>query len=226
MKSPLQSFPRSIGGIARAFTLIELLSVMAVVSMLAVATVPALRGTLDGINISGAAGVAEAEILLARQTAISRNLPVEVRFYKHDDGTGEAWRVMAVVIPASLSGAAADEWITSGKVLPGNIVIEDSQDYSTVLEKATPVTAEKIAPWSSQESSSAPKLLQGKSFVGFLFNPDGSTNLPSKDSSDVPQPWCLTLKNPQSQPMANAPAANYVSIVLDSLTGRTMAYQP
>ena len=220
MNSPHQSFSRRRSVGQSAFSLIELLTVMAMISMLAVATVPALRGTLDGINVSGAAGLAEAEILLARQTAISRNLPVEVRFYKHDDGTGDAWRVIAVVIPASASGQAADEWITSGKVLPGNVVIQDTNDYSTVLEKAAPLTADKIAPWSAQESSSAPKLVQNKNYVGFRFNPDGSTNLPNG------QAWCLTMKNPRSQPVSGAPAANYVSIVLDSLTGRTMTYQP
>ena len=175
---------------------------------------------MDGINISGAAGLAEAEILLARQTAISRNLPVEVRFYKHDDGTGDAWRVVAVVIPAAASGQASDEWMTAGKVLPGSVIIVDSDSFSTVLSKASALTSEKIAPWTSQEPGTSPRLLQNKSYVAFRFNPDGSTNLPSG------QPWCLTLKNPRSQPVNGAPAANYVSIVLDSLTGRTMAYQP
>ena len=175
---------------------------------------------MDGINISGAASLAEAEILLARQTAISRNLPVEVRFYKHDDGTGNAWRVLAVVIPAAASGQASDEWMTPGKVLPGNIIIEDSDSFSTVLSQAAPLTGDKIAPWSSLESATSPRLLQNKNYVAFQFNPDGSTNLPSG------KPWCLTLKNPHSQPVNSAPAANYVSIVLDSLTGRTMSYQP
>lgn len=211
----------------RAFSLIELLSVMALISVLAVATVPALRGTLDGINVSGAAGVAEAELLLARQTAISRNLPVEVRFYKYDDGSGEAWRLMGIVIPKAYSGQAADEWITTGKVLPGGIAFEDTSEYSTVLSKASaPSGSDPVAPWTTQESATAPKLLQNRNFVGFLFNPDGSTNLPSKDASDQSQAWCFTLKNPRSQAVANAPAANYVSIVVDSLTGRTIAYQP
>lgn len=220
MITPLQRFHRSCCPSSKGFSLIELLSVMAVLSVLMVAAVPAMKGTLDGINVSGAAGVAEAELLLARQTAISRNLPVEVRFYKSDDGTGTAWRTVALVIPAASSGLAADEWITAGKTLPGNVIIEDSNDYSTVVTKAVPASADKIAPWSSQESSSAPKALQGKNYVGFLFNADGSTNLPTG------QPWCVTLKNPKSQVLASAPAKNYVSIVLDSLTGRTLSYQP
>ena len=78
------------------FTLIELLSVIAIVSILAVTTLPAIRGTLDGVTISGAAGVVESELSFARQVAMSRNLPVEVRFYKHDDGNGMAWRAVAL----------------------------------------------------------------------------------------------------------------------------------
>lgn len=202
------------------FTVIELLSVMTLLSVLAVAAVPAMKGTLDGINISGAAEVAQAEFSLARQTAMSRNLPVEVRIYQHDDGNGLAWRVMSMVIPAGMSGQAADEWVTRGKVLPGNVVFDDTQDYSTMLSEAQPPAAEPVAPWTTAESSSAPALLKNKNYVGFLFNPDGSTNLPNG------QPWCLTLKNPRSPSAAGKPAANFVAIVVDSLTGRTMAYQP
>lgn len=205
----------------RAFSLIELLSAMVLISILTVATVPALRGTLDGFNVSGAAGVAEAEMSLARQTAISRNLPVEVRFYKYDDGSGNAWRLMAVVIPAWASGQAADEWISNGRVLPGNVVLDDGSEYSTILSKAAGSSGSgKKAPWVAQESTSAPRLLQGRSYVGFLFNADGSTNLPND------QPWCLTLKNPHSKPSETGPAANYVSLVVDSATGRTLSYQP
>lgn len=223
MNQPLPaSFrPGLFGRRVRAFSLIELLTVMTLLSLLVAATVPALRGMLDGISVSGAAGVAEAEIGLARQTAISRNLPVEVRIYRHDDGSGEGWRLIALVVPAAISGAADDEWLTPGKVLPGNILMEDT--FSTILSAAKPGsdTGTKTAPWSARESAGAPPLVKGKEYVGFFFQPDGSTDLPAD------QPWCLTLKNAHSQPVANgAPAANFVALVIDSATGRTLAYQP
>ncbi len=205
---------------AAGFSLIELLSVMMLLSVLAVAAVPAMKGTLDGINISGAAGVAQAEFALARQTAMSRNLPVELRIYQHDDGSGLAWRAMSMVIPASMSGQATDEWVTRGKVLPGGVAFDDTQEYSTMISQAQPTAGEPIAPWKTTEVSTAPALVRNKSYVGFLFNPDGSTNLPNG------QPWCLTLKNPRSQSASGKPAANFVAIVVDSLTGRTMVYQP
>jgi uncharacterized protein (TIGR02596 family) len=204
-----------------AFSLVELLVVMALISMLAVATVPALRGTLDGVTLSGAAGLVESEFSLARQTAMSRNLPVEVRFYQHDDGTGKAWRVLASVIPASASGQLADEWISRGKVLPGSVVADDTQEYSTVLSLAAPTNSSHSAgPWSDTESTTAPVLLKGKSYVGFQFRPDGTMNLPNG------QPWCVTVRGNKSQPVVGAPAVNYISIVLDALTGRTISYQP
>lgn len=214
-------FPAPFAARVRAFSLIELLSVMTLLSVLAVATLPAMKGTMDGLTISGAAGVAQAEFALARQTAMSRNLPVEVRIYKHDDGNGLAWRTMAVVIPAALSGQVADEWITRGKILPGNVILDDTQEFSTVLSLAqSPSGQNPVAPWTTAESAGAPGILKSKSYVGFLFNADGSTNLPSD------KPWCLTLRNSRSQPANGVPAANYVSIVLDSLTGRTLTYQP
>jgi uncharacterized protein (TIGR02596 family) len=216
MKFPLlrKHVPRA------AFSLIELLSVMTLLSVLAVAAVPAMKGTLDGVTISGAAGMAESEISLARQTAMSRNMPVEVRIYRHDDGNGLAWRAMALVIPASVSGQASDEWLNRGKILPGNVVVDDAQEYSTLLSQAQAPASEPMGPWTATESAGAPGLLKSKTYVAFQFKPDGSTNLPNG------QPWCITLRNYHSRPNGSAPAANYVSIVLDSLTGRTMSYQP
>lgn len=191
---------------------------MAVISMLAVVTLPALRGTLDGIAISGAAEVTAAELALARQTAISRNLPVDVRIYRHDDGNGPAWRMVALVIPASASGRSADEWLTNGRVLPAGVVFEDSNEFSTVL--STEANDPSVSPWRATEGSEAPPLLRNKDYVGFTFRPNGSTGL------DGTAAWCLTLKNPRAQGTESAPAANFVSIVLDALTGRTLTYQP
>ncbi len=205
---------------AAGFTLIELLSVIAIVSILAVTTMPAIRGTLDGVTISGAAGVVESELSFARQVAMSRNLPVEVRFYRYDDGNGIGWRAMASVIPASVSGAKADEWLSRAKVLPGNVVADDAQEYSTLISRAVASSSTNEGPWTATESAGAPGILRGKSYVGFQFRPDGSINLPNG------QPWCLTLRSFTSRQSGSAPADNYVSIVLDSLTGRTMSYQP
>lgn len=211
--------PRILGKLG--FTLLELLCVIALIAILGVAALPAMQSVLNGANLKGAAGMVESIIAMARQTSMSRNLPVEVRFYEFDDGTGEAWRKVGVLIPASSSGLPADQWITPVKLLPGNIIINDSGEFSTILSRATaPSGGEVIAPWLGQESMNAPKSVQGKNYVGFRFNSDGSSNLPSD------QPWCLTLTPPLAEAAGNAPAANYVALVMDPITGRTLSYQP
>jgi uncharacterized protein (TIGR02596 family) len=213
----------------KAFSLIELLTVLSIISVLAVATVPALKGTLDAFNVSGAADLAGSEISLARQMAISRNLPVEVRIYKDQAASGDAWRIIALVIPAIASGATDDEWVTGGKILPGNVLFEDTGDFSTLISEANPYNATTpVAPWSQTEVTNAPALVRGKEYIAFQFKPDGSTNLPSVNSSNLPAPWCLTLKGASAAPAPSGtgPSANYVAIVLDSLTGRSLTYQP
>jgi len=210
---------------SRGFSLIELLSVLAIITILAAATVPALKGTLDGFNISGAADMTGAELSLARQTAMSRNLPVEVRIYKIKDTTGDEYRVIALVVPKNASHAANDEWITPGKLLPGNVLFDRTNQYSTVISEGekNPSTADpRLVPWYGPAETAVPNLLKDSTYVAFQYSPDGSTNLPPG------QPWCLTLRNlnPKVSQVPNTPAANYVSIVIDSLTGRTLTYQP
>lgn len=206
----------------RAFSLVELLSVMGIMSLLAAAAVPALRGPMDGYNVSGAANSMEGVLALSRQTAMTRNVPVEVRFYKHKDEIGEGWRMVAPVITAAASGKAVDEYLMEVRPLTGNIVMEATESFSTIISNAgtLPPSGPKIAPWQGKEADSAPNSVRGKDYVAFQYNPDGSTNLPSDE------PWCVTLRNWHSRPENGRPADNFVSLVVDSHTGRTLKYQP
>lgn len=223
MKSRFSSFH------SQGFTLAEILTVMTILVILGAATVPTLKGTLDGVNLSGAVEVAQTQFSLARQTAITRNIPVEVRIYQTDDGTGLDYRTMAAVIPALVSNQPADEWLLTAKTFPGHVVIDSTagQEFSTVITESgsqAPSTADPAlpGPWSATESTGAPDLVKGKNYVAFRFQPDGTTNLP-KD-----KPWCLSFKGQHDHAAGSstAPAANYASIVLDPLTGRTLVYRP
>lgn len=210
---------RQIRRRAAAFTLIELLTVLAVIMVLSVVALPALRGTLDGVNITGAADTVGAELALARQVAMTRNLPVEVRFYKFsasESGMGrEAWRAVGALISTNVSGRASQEWIIPGRGLPGGVLMDDSAEYSTLLGLTQ-----------ADESADAPPLLRNKKYVAFLFNPDGSTDLDLRGTGGGPQPWSLSLRNANAPTSGSAPAANFATIVLDPATGRFSVYQP
>ena len=79
MKSKAPSFA------SRAFSLVELLVVMAVIAIVAGFAVPAVTTMLKGSQLTQGSQMVVDQIALARQTALSRNRSVEVRFYKFAD---------------------------------------------------------------------------------------------------------------------------------------------
>lgn len=205
----------------QSFTLIELLIVMSIIIVVTSLVLPAMRGPVDAISLSGAYGMTESILSVARQAAITRNLPVEVRIYKNDDGTGNEYRVLGSVIPASKSGVtpAVNEWISPPKALPGHIIMVTDPTFSTLLAKTPGGPDPKdTTSYKSQQ------------YISLTFQANGSTDLPETKADGVsPNPWCLSLKNPHSPAVTGPPpkpAANYVAIVIDAATGRTMSYQP
>ena len=212
----------------RAFTLIEMLIVMTIIGIVATLIVPALRGVLDNVNLTGSADNVTATFSLARQTAMSRNLPVELRIYKRDNGNGLAWDALALVIPQIVSGRP-DEWIGPVSLLNGSVIIDPNTTYSPLLVANTTVPTSTApnptAPWTASESSTSLPDVRSLTYVAFRFLADGSTNLPPPTSGSGP--WSLSLRNINGlKATGNAPSANYVALVLDANTGRMLVFRP
>ncbi len=212
----------------RGFTLIELLLVMAIITMIASLTVPAMRGILDGLNIAGAGDTVGAELALARQSAVSRNLPVEVRFYKDGTGNPGEYRSMSLVIPPSSTSAGNRvDRLTSLKSLPTGVGFDLTEPkFSTILSGATaadPTNPDQLGPISDTEPTDAPKQVAGKEYVAFTFRPDGTTNLDATTGNS----WCLTVRKiNDATGNSDRPANNFISIVVDPLSGKTLSFQP
>jgi hypothetical protein len=176
----------------------------------------------------------EVHISLARQTAMVRNLPVEIRFYQDSSISSNPWRIIGMVIPAISTGQSKDEWVSAPVTLPGMVIIDttEGKDFSTILtnlSEDTPTAANPnpVGPWQSQESNSAPYRVKGKSYIAFRFQPNGSTNLPTSADVSINKAWSISLKNLKDRSINNiTPAANYVAVVIDPLTGRTLSYRP
>jgi uncharacterized protein (TIGR02596 family) len=167
-----------------------------------------------------------AELELARETASARNLPVEVRFYQdtakpRDNNGNYPYRIMAIVIPISVSGATSDEFVAPPLFLSGDVVIDSSPQYSSGLNVSLGATG--LQPVGGTELATAPPAVRNLPFIKFTYLANGTINL------DPAQKWCLTLLNEnkaRSISAENLPAANFVTLILDTQTGRARVYQP
>ena len=70
---------------SRGFSLIELLVVCSIIALVVGFTVPAATTLIRGSQLTQAAQAVSDQISLARQQALSKNRPVEVRFYRFGD---------------------------------------------------------------------------------------------------------------------------------------------
>ena len=244
-------FPEDVEHNSEGFTLVELLVVIAIILIIAGAILPALKGSFEGINLSGASDVVVGQLLAARQMAASRNLTVELRIYNSNASSTSnnpstaLWNTIALLIPKDVSGRVADEWLGTPQTLPSGLIFDagptgaTTNSFSTIIAQGvtgggtsapTPTTPNAVVPWKvSSEATSAPYALRSHTYVAFRFQPDGTTDLPSTLlNSTTSTPWCLTIRSPHSKPAASAqyPAANYATLVLDPLNGRTSSYRP
>jgi len=233
-----------------AFTLIEMLVVLAIISILAIMALPSVKGVLGSMDMKGASNIVTSQLELARQTASTRNVQVDVRIYQDPNvidpnpnaalTTAGAFRIIAVAITSSSPGVIGDEYISPGLALPGDIVFDQTPAYSTLLDptqfdalgNTRQVLSTDMPP--KDQDPYAPLLLKGKSFIKFTYLANGTMNLSPTGGASATYPgisgnWCLTLRNLHAKAVTVAPVApanNFISMVLDPTTSRYRVYQP
>jgi uncharacterized protein (TIGR02596 family) len=224
------------------FTLIELLAVIALIAVVIAFAVPATTGIMKGTQMSQASQVLNDTLLLARQLAVTKNRPIEVRFYRYGDpdtpgedfSTPEngKWRALQLF-----------EVYDNGAVLPyaemvrmPRGIIFQPDEYSTLLK-------EELRPAiSAKEDKRAPELpidvnekRVGRNYLwtGFRYLPDGSTDLPpvaaeqADDGSidDKGDRWYLTLLGLVDE-NKDIRQTNFYTIQVDPVAGTLKSFRP
>ena len=222
----------------QAFTLVEMIAVMAIAVILITLLVPATTQILGGSDLTQTNQLLTNQLALARQQALTQNHPVEVRFYQFaDPAAGES-----VTSPSTWKYRAVQSFVISeagtatpiGKLsrFPNTIIIDKGATLSTLLGNAQAsastsgaITAPALTSSPQSQSNSIPPAGVSYNSVAFRFYADGSTNLPlaTSGSSNL---WFLTLHQLQKGDALMQPPANFASIQIDPSNGNLREFRP
>jgi uncharacterized protein (TIGR02596 family) len=198
------------------FTLIEMLVVMAIIGIILALTLPATTTILRGNRMTQATQIVVDRLALARQTAITRNHAVEVRFYQFADpevpGAASSFRALQALEVVKANVVLPLEKL---QPLPTAIIIDSAQSLSSLLDKnkRTKVTATAASP-------PLPRVGTNYSYIALRFRPDGSTDLlPTAD-------WFLTLHSETNGDGLATPPANFVTVDIDPVSGTLKFFRP
>jgi uncharacterized protein (TIGR02596 family) len=184
----------------RAFSLVELLVVVSIILLLMALAATAINPTLRASKLTNATQSIVDELGNARQTALSLNLPVEVRIYKlPPDNALSPIRFRG--FQTFLLEASGSKPLTAPIVFPEPVVFSDDTAASSLLGLT------------EETSADAPG-----NYVSFRFRPNGLCS--GIDSSTT----SLTLVFADSPALSSG--INFATIQIDPVTGRVFTFRP
>jgi uncharacterized protein (TIGR02596 family) len=164
------------------------------------------------------------ELNLARQTALTQNHDVEVRFYQvasKSDPNDVQFRAFRSFLPNAQNADAAQP-LSAVRYLPEPVIISPDARFSTLLDyggiggqRAGLVKAQEILPAGGSPST----------YISFLFRSTGGTNLTPVDPPDGKWYLTLYLENAPKNSTTGIPD-NYFTALVEPVTGRVRTFRP
>ncbi len=206
---------------ATAFTLVELLVVMAIMIILLALVLPATTSLMRSMNIGRAASMITDEMNFARQTALARNRDVEVRLYAFPSTVNNSQKQYRAIRTLLADGTDATKSVPLSRIkyLPDPIIISKDTTFSTILDYANSSRSGLVHTNETIPSSGSVE------YVSFLFRANGGTSL--KPLSPPTGNWFITLYAENAAlDGANGLPKNYFTAQIDPVTGRVRSYRP
>lgn len=198
----------------RAFSLIEMLVVLAFVGALLALSIPSLVSLNSSMNLTQTGDNLVDFFANARQQAIAANSAVEIRFY--DLFSEEDDRVVKTL---QVVHQSSDGTYIGGEVLwfPAGVGISRDSKLSSFFSSEDQLRKSLLTGVSGEVLPAD----QEAGYLGFRFNPDGSTTLPSGS-------WFLTvvLENREEVREEGQSPANFYTIQMDPVMGRIRTFRP
>lgn len=183
-----------------AFSLVELLVVMAILTLLMTMVVPAISSIQQSYQLNKSSALLRDNLLLARQLAITQNTSIFASLCQVADESGQ--KRFNTLLLSRLRADGSMQSISKPVRFPPGFSISTDSKWSSVMTLA---------------ETNVPLLASSVPCRQIRFKASGSTDLPV--SSD----WFLTIYH---DPGSSGPSHNFVTLVLDPITGRVFSYQP
>lgn len=190
----------------RAFSLVELLVVIAIIAALATAAVPAFNKLVMAGRLAAGGRMLIDEITFARQTALSRNLPVELRIYKlpkDNAPSTSVWRGCQVFE----MGSAGERSVGNLKFFTEPVVITEDTQKSSMLTMTAQTPTKDVGPYSAASVR----------YVAVRFSPSGMAGVTNSNNY-------VTLVLEKDKPLSEG--ANFVTVQVNPVTGTVRSYRP
>jgi len=213
---------KSSGRGMRGFTLVELLCVLAIMSIVMATTWSSLAGLMSGSSLTNNAYNLGGLVQQAKTAAMTQNTYVWLGFYSYTINGAPA---VAVATVTSRSGLATDLQNNNYQILVHpltlkNVVVAQSTDYLNKLPGVDTTNNTDV----SQSAYPFTLNLPGQGIVTFsdviAFSPDGSVNLPQSDGS-------LTLEQCVGVGLDASPSktTKTVAVQIHGLSGQVSVFQ-
>lgn len=195
----------------RAFSLLELLVVVAIIAILSSLALSGLGNVSRSSNLANAAQRVGDHLALARQAAVTRNLPVEVRFYQLPDwdaapsATATYWRGVQSVVRNGTNITP----LARPVLLPERVAINADAAVSPI--------------WSAMASGTASVGNFGsRPFLSLTIRPNGLVeNVPTD-----PAQCFLTLHHENDPPVNGKLPANFATVQINPVTAKVTVLRP
>ncbi|WP_395748505.1 Verru_Chthon cassette protein D [Prosthecobacter sp.] len=196
-----------------AFSMVEMIVVVAIVSMLFAVAAPYTFSVIQAASLSSSGDTLMQKISQAQQRATSENRPIGLDFFYYSKDEIQGCHAIQLV---SYDAAA-------NMATPIEPPVYWSEGRVVLLEGVlSPMFSTNVQPIYTGAAAQEPFKKLGATFYRVVFYPDGSTNL----RIPLRTAYLTLVATKNYQKDLATPPPNYYTVQIDPVTGRGHSYRP